>query len=78
MYRALFKPCFIAAGAWACAAAKLVASNLSRSELEDQFAPALRIWMREEELPDGRKLTEVFNETRENSKCAISWLAADV
>ncbi len=57
------------AGAWACAAAKLVASNLARPELEDQFAPELRIYMREEDLPDGRKLTEVFNETRENVKC---------
>ena len=65
------------AGAWACAAAKLVASNLSSPELEDQFEPALRIWMREEQLPDGRKLTEVFNETRENEKCAAGLLAAE-
>ena len=63
------------AGAWACAAAKLVATNLARPELEDQFSPALRIWMREEELPNGRKLTEVFNETRENTKCACTCLS---
>ncbi len=60
------------AGAWACAAAKLVATNLASPELEDQFEPQLRIYMREEQLPDGRKLTEVFNETRENVKCARS------
>ena len=46
-----------------------MAGNLAREELEDQFSPALRIWVREEELPDGRKLTEVFNETHENPKC---------
>ena len=68
------------AGAWACAAAKLVAGNLAREELEDQFSPALRVWVREEELPDGRKLTDVFNETRENPKCAeaASHSAVDV
>ena len=53
-------------GAWACAAAKLVAGNLKSPALHDQFESGLRMWVREEDLPDGRKLTEVFNETHEN------------
>ena len=59
------------AGAWACAAAKLVAGNLAKQELEDQFAPLLRMWVRQEQLDDGRQLTDVFNETRENPKCGF-------
>ena len=52
-----------------------MAGNLARPELEDQFAPALRIWVRQEELPDGRMLTDVFNEKRENPKCAFLTIA---
>lgn len=59
---------FIGSGAWACAAAMLVATNLASQELDDQFNPNLRMWVRGEELADGRNLTDVVNETNENVK----------
>lgn len=46
----------------------LVATNMASPELEDQFHPNLRMWVREEELDDGRNLTDVVNETNENVK----------
>lgn len=46
----------------------LVATNLASQELDDQFNPNLRMWVREEELADGRNLTDVVNETNENVK----------
>ena len=44
----------------------LVASNLASAQLEDRFQPGLRMWVRQEELPDGRLLTDVVNESNEN------------
>lgn len=43
-----------------------MAGNLASPELQDQFESGLRMWVREEQLPDGRNLTEVFNQSREN------------
>jgi glycerol-3-phosphate dehydrogenase (NAD+) len=55
-------------GAWACAAAKLVAYNCKlSSEGTGEFAEAVRMWVYEEEV-GGRKLTDIINETHENVK----------
>jgi glycerol-3-phosphate dehydrogenase (NAD+) len=57
------------AGAWACAAAKLVARNCKLSGMSPggEFAGEVRMWVYEEEV-GGRKLTEIINETHENPK----------
>jgi glycerol-3-phosphate dehydrogenase (NAD+) len=58
------KICFIGSGAWACAAAKLAAANAKRL---DVFEEGVEMWVYEEDI-DGRKLTEIINETSQNSK----------
>ncbi|BDA43327.1 probable glycerol-3-phosphate dehydrogenase [NAD(+)], cytoplasmic at C-terminar half [Coccomyxa sp. Obi] len=59
---------FIGSGAWACAAAKLVARNCwLSSETTGEFEKAVRMWVYEEEIGD-RKLTDIINERHENVK----------
>lgn len=56
------------AGAWACAAAKLVARNCKlSSEGTGEFAETVRMWVHEEQIGD-QKLTDIINETHENVK----------
>lgn len=57
----------IGSGAWACAAAKLMAENTKRLDPGDRFDDEVKMWVWEEEV-DGRKLTEVINERHENVK----------
>ena len=55
-------------GAWACAAAKLVARNCQlSSESTGEFEKAVRMWVYEEQIGD-RKLTDIINERHENVK----------
>lgn len=54
-------------GAWACAAVKLVAANTLRLDPGDKFVDEIRMWVYEEEV-EGRKLTEIINESHENVK----------
>lgn len=55
-------------GAWACAAAKLVARNCQlSSESTGEFEKTVRMWVYEEQIGD-RKLTDIINERHENVK----------
>ncbi|KAJ7974697.1 Glycerol-3-phosphate dehydrogenase [NAD(+)] [Quillaja saponaria] len=55
----------IGSGNWGSVAAKLIASNtLKLSSFHDE----VRMWVYEETLPDGEKLTDVINKTNENAK----------
>ncbi|KAI9072500.1 hypothetical protein K1719_045509 [Acacia pycnantha] len=55
----------VGSGNWGSVAAKLVASNTSRST---SFHDEVKMWVFEETLPSGEKLTDVINGTNENVK----------
>ncbi|KAK6928428.1 Glycerol-3-phosphate dehydrogenase, NAD-dependent, N-terminal [Dillenia turbinata] len=55
----------IGSGNWGSVAAKLIASNTLKL---DSFHDEVRMWVYEEVLPSGNKLTNVINETNENVK----------
>ncbi|KAG6424772.1 hypothetical protein SASPL_115192 [Salvia splendens] len=59
------KVTIVGSGNWGSVAAKLIASNtLKLSSFHDE----VRMWVFEETLPTGEKLTEVINNTNENVK----------
>ncbi|KAK3012828.1 hypothetical protein RJ639_010420 [Escallonia herrerae] len=59
------KVTIVGSGNWGSVAAKLIASNtLKLSSFHDE----VRMWVFEETLPSGEKLTEVINRTNENVK----------
>jgi glycerol-3-phosphate dehydrogenase len=55
------------AGAWACAAAKIVARNCGEDDPADLFCDDVKMWVFEEEV-DGQKLTDIINTQHENVK----------
>ncbi|KAK9830276.1 hypothetical protein WJX72_010765 [[Myrmecia] bisecta] len=57
----------IGSGAWACAAVRIVAYNTLHNDPRDEFAKEVTMWVHEEEV-NGRKLSEIINETHENVK----------
>ena len=54
-------------GAWATAAARLVAHNVTESWNREVFRPTVKVWVHEEDF-EGRKLSELINEEHENVK----------
>ncbi|KAL8139865.1 hypothetical protein V2J09_005886 [Rumex salicifolius] len=60
-----YKVTVIGSGNWGSVAAKLIASNACTLE---NFHDEVTMWVYEETLPDGRKLTQVINQTNENVK----------
>jgi len=61
------KVVMVGSGAWACAAAKLVASNLRSGAHAEAFDRELVMWVHEEEV-GGRPLSSIINEAGENVK----------
>ncbi|XP_014491194.1 glycerol-3-phosphate dehydrogenase [NAD(+)] [Vigna radiata var. radiata] len=61
----MYKVTVIGSGNWGSVAAKLIASNTVRL---DSFHDEVRMWVFEEKLPNGEKLTDVINKTNENVK----------
>eukprot|EP00285_Hemiselmis_virescens_P017338 CAMPEP_0173393466 /NCGR_PEP_ID=MMETSP1356-20130122/22123_1 /TAXON_ID=77927 ORGANISM="Hemiselmis virescens, Strain PCC157" /NCGR_SAMPLE_ID=MMETSP1356 /ASSEMBLY_ACC=CAM_ASM_000847 /LENGTH=399 /DNA_ID=CAMNT_0014351485 /DNA_START=66 /DNA_END=1265 /DNA_ORIENTATION=+ len=59
------KVAIIGSGNWGCAIAKIIAKNCQRLAHLDS---TVNMWVYEEVLEDGRKLTDVMNETHENVK----------
>jgi len=59
--------CLIGSGNWGSAIARIVGANVARLG-PSRFAPTVNMYVYEETLPDGRKLTDVINATRENVK----------
>mmetsp|Transcript_31237 Transcript_31237/g.73046 ORF Transcript_31237/g.73046 Transcript_31237/m.73046 type:complete len:400 (+) Transcript_31237:65-1264(+) len=59
------KIAIIGSGNWGCAIAKIIAKNAERLPHLDS---RVMMWVYEEVLEDGRKLTEVMNNTHENVK----------
>ncbi|GAV85032.1 NAD_Gly3P_dh_N domain-containing protein/NAD_Gly3P_dh_C domain-containing protein [Cephalotus follicularis] len=59
------KVTIVGSGNWGSVAAKLVASNTFNL---DSFHDEVRMWVFEETLPSGEKLTDVINRTNENVK----------
>ncbi|CAA0820147.1 Glycerol-3-phosphate dehydrogenase [Striga hermonthica] len=55
----------VGSGNWGSVAAKLIASNTLRL---NSFHDEVRMWVYEEKLPTGEKLTQVINRTNENVK----------
>lgn len=62
-----YRVAMIGSGAWACTAVKMIAENLRSPEKAAKFVQEVKMYVWEEEV-DGRKLTEVINETHENVK----------
>ncbi|KAI7839328.1 hypothetical protein COHA_006919 [Chlorella ohadii] len=62
-----YRVAMIGSGAWACTAVKMIAENLRSPEKAAKFVREVRMYVWEEEV-DGRKLTELINETHENVK----------
>ncbi|XP_020981558.2 glycerol-3-phosphate dehydrogenase [NAD(+)]-like [Arachis duranensis] len=64
-YEPRSKVTVVGSGNWGSVAAKLIASNTVRlSSFDDE----VRMWVFEEKLPSGEKLTDVINRTNENVK----------
>ena len=65
------KVAMVGSGAWACAAAKLIAANLGSAgragAAGGEFDPSLTVWVHEEEV-GGRPLSAIINATGENVK----------
>ncbi|KAG4912330.1 hypothetical protein JHK82_052912 [Glycine max] len=61
----MFKVTVVGSGNWGSVAAKLIASNTIRLA---SFHDEVRMWVFEEKLPSGEKLTDVINKTNENVK----------
>ncbi|KAI4375350.1 hypothetical protein MLD38_013233 [Melastoma candidum] len=59
------KVTIVGSGNWGSVAAKLVASNALKL---DSFHDEVRMWVYEETLPNGKKLTDVINRENENVK----------
>merc|ERR1712226_1478671 len=59
------KVCIVGSGNWGSAIARLVGFNADR--LQDKFVREVNMWVFEE-MVEGRKLTEIINETHENVK----------
>ncbi|EOY02594.1 PREDICTED: glycerol-3-phosphate dehydrogenase [NAD(+)] [Theobroma cacao] len=55
----------VGSGNWGSVAAKLIASNTLKL---NSFHDEVRMWVFEETLPSGEKLTDVINRTNENAK----------
>ncbi|KXZ53839.1 hypothetical protein GPECTOR_6g757 [Gonium pectorale] len=64
---ARYRVAMIGSGAWACAAVRMMAQNTKVDDPADEFVDEIRMWVYEEDY-QGRKLTEVINETHENPK----------
>ncbi|GIL57042.1 hypothetical protein Vafri_12308 [Volvox africanus] len=62
-----FRAAMIGSGAWACAAVRMMAQNTLADDPADDFVDEIKMWVYEEDY-EGRKLTEVINETHENPK----------
>ncbi|PNG99890.1 Phosphoserine phosphatase, chloroplastic, partial [Tetrabaena socialis] len=62
---ARYKVAMVGSGAWACAAVRMVAQNTEMDDPADEFVDEVTMWTHEEDY-QGRKLTEVINETHEN------------
>ncbi|KAJ9562467.1 hypothetical protein OSB04_007627 [Centaurea solstitialis] len=60
-----FKVTIIGSGNWGSVAAKLIASNTIKL---NSFHDEVKMWVFEETLPSGEKLTDVINRTNENVK----------
>ncbi|KAL5991127.1 hypothetical protein ACLOJK_012033 [Asimina triloba] len=60
-----FKVTLIGSGNWGSVAAKLIASNTLKLQ---SFHDEVRMWVYEEVLPSGEKLTDAINRTNENVK----------
>ncbi|WVZ05226.1 hypothetical protein V8G54_018572 [Vigna mungo] len=61
----MYKVTVIGSGNWGSVAAKLIASNTLKLH---SFHDEVRMWVFEEKLPSGEKLTDVINKTNENVK----------
>ncbi|XP_020228350.2 glycerol-3-phosphate dehydrogenase [NAD(+)] [Cajanus cajan] len=61
----MYKVTVVGSGNWGSVAAKLIASNTLRL---NSFHDEVRMWVFEEKLPSGEKLTDVINKTNENVK----------
>jgi len=59
--------CAFLPGAWATAAARVAAKNLSKDDRKAVFKPTIKMWVFEEEFRE-RKLSELINECHENVK----------
>ncbi|PNH08421.1 Glycerol-3-phosphate dehydrogenase [NAD(+)], partial [Tetrabaena socialis] len=64
---ARYKVAMVGAGAWACAAVRMVAENTEMDDPADEFVDEVTMWTHESDY-QGRKLTEVINETHENPR----------
>ncbi|GLC44857.1 hypothetical protein PLESTM_001654900, partial [Pleodorina starrii] len=64
---ARYRAAIIGSGAWACSAARMMAQNTQADDPADDFMDEVKMWVYEEEY-EGRKLTEIINETHENPK----------
>ncbi|KXZ53840.1 hypothetical protein GPECTOR_6g758 [Gonium pectorale] len=64
---ARYRVAMIGSGAWACAVVRMMAQNTKVDDPADEFVDEIRMWVYEEDY-QGRKLTEVINETHENPK----------
>ncbi|GIL83780.1 hypothetical protein Vretimale_10573 [Volvox reticuliferus] len=62
-----FRAAMIGSGAWACAAVRMMAQNTLADDPADDFVDEIKMWVYEEDY-EGRKLTEVINETHVNPK----------
>ncbi len=66
---------FVGGGAWACAAARMVAQNTMVDDPADEFVDDVKMWVHEREW-DGRTLTEVSGgpgTTRGHAPCMRRW-----
>ncbi|GAX75615.1 hypothetical protein CEUSTIGMA_g3059.t1 [Chlamydomonas eustigma] len=61
-----YQVAMIGSGAWACAAARMVAQN-ALENTSGMFDTKVKMWVYEENY-EGRKLTEIINERHENPK----------
>ncbi|KAI3838725.1 hypothetical protein MKW92_015831, partial [Papaver armeniacum] len=62
---ASYKVTVVGSGNWGSVAAKLIASNTLKL---NSFHDEVKMWVYEETLPNGDKLTDVINQTNENVK----------
>ncbi|MEW5301341.1 MAG: hypothetical protein WDW36_004205 [Sanguina aurantia] len=61
------KVAMIGSGAWACAAARMVAQNVLSEATVGKFDPSVKMWVFQEEV-EGRDLTDLINEQHVNQK----------
>ncbi|KAG2490530.1 hypothetical protein HYH03_010926 [Edaphochlamys debaryana] len=64
---ARYKVAMIGSGAWACAAAHMMAQNTAQHDLADEFLTDVTMWVHDEDYK-GRSLVQVINEEHENLK----------